>query len=399
MFLNLKRKKGFTLIELLAVIIILGVLVIVAIPAVTSYISESRKSSYITTTKNLISGARTLVNSGKLGMYDTSVTYYIPYDMIPTENGTKTPYGDITEGYVVVTYNGQGYEYYWTGTDTSEEGIYLTYLNKLENSRIMTGVKEITTDVAICGKEKVVVFNKDGSKKERKDADDCINQGDLYSPDTACEYKLITTYGSFSTTSDVKEICVKIIPNYTHNYKYTSVQLGYYDGAEVILNVALDPSNVKDSSYIRVYNNSNKDVLLAEFTKNDYPKYPFFLFPAQYVRDRTIYKSIGHTNQYYIDMSPDLERYREYPYVTVMYGGLSDQSYTGAWLYKQSDINKVYNLYDTLGSLDMDTICGHNGVEDRAIQLYGFTNCDENDNCSGNEYHAEYYIYCDGVPR
>ena len=36
------NKKGFTLIELLAVIIILGVLMIIAIPSVTQYISNSR---------------------------------------------------------------------------------------------------------------------------------------------------------------------------------------------------------------------------------------------------------------------------------------------------------------------------------------------------------------------
>ena len=41
----MKNKKGFTLIELLAVIIILGILMIIAIPAVTSYIQSSRQFS------------------------------------------------------------------------------------------------------------------------------------------------------------------------------------------------------------------------------------------------------------------------------------------------------------------------------------------------------------------
>jgi len=42
----MKKKNGFTLIELLAVVIILGVLMIIAVSAVTKYINDSRKSTY-----------------------------------------------------------------------------------------------------------------------------------------------------------------------------------------------------------------------------------------------------------------------------------------------------------------------------------------------------------------
>ncbi len=41
------NKKGFTLIELLAVIVILGILMIIAVPAVSRYISDSRKQAYV----------------------------------------------------------------------------------------------------------------------------------------------------------------------------------------------------------------------------------------------------------------------------------------------------------------------------------------------------------------
>ena len=43
------NNRAFTLIELLAAIIIMGILVLIAIPAVTNYIRDSRKTSYINT--------------------------------------------------------------------------------------------------------------------------------------------------------------------------------------------------------------------------------------------------------------------------------------------------------------------------------------------------------------
>lgn len=54
----MKNKKGFTLIELLAVIVILGVLLAIAVPAVTKYINSSKKSTFITNVKEYVDSAR-----------------------------------------------------------------------------------------------------------------------------------------------------------------------------------------------------------------------------------------------------------------------------------------------------------------------------------------------------
>ena len=160
-----KKKKGFTLIELLAVIIILGILMIIAIPSVTRYINDSRKNAYIDTAKEIISGARNVVNEGKLGMYDTNTTYYIPASCIQTENGTKSPYGEFTKAYVGVIYNGTGYKYYWISVDDAGQGVRnITPLDKLETDDIesdltdsdITGVIETT---GIGNRDKILILD------------------------------------------------------------------------------------------------------------------------------------------------------------------------------------------------------------------------------------------------
>ncbi len=153
------KTKAFTLIELLAVIIILGVLMIIAIPSVTTYISNSRKNSYIDTAKNIIGAARNLVNSGKLDIYDTNTTYYISTDCIPVENNSTSPYGDFDPAYVVVGYNGSGYEYYWVSTDTSKQGIEITSFNNLKIDDIKTGIETVETNVGIGNRKEIKVID------------------------------------------------------------------------------------------------------------------------------------------------------------------------------------------------------------------------------------------------
>ena len=120
---------------------------IIAIPSVTRYISDSRKASYISTAKENITGARNKVNDGKLGMFDTDATYYIPASYIKTENANKSPYGEFTEAYVVVIYNGKGYKYFWTSVDDTGEGIkgIIAYDN-LENDNVESDITDDMID-------------------------------------------------------------------------------------------------------------------------------------------------------------------------------------------------------------------------------------------------------------
>ena len=159
------NKKGFTLIELLAVIIILGILMIIAIPSVTSYISDSRKEAYVDTAKEIVGGTRNIVNEGNLGMYDTGVTYYIPSSYIQTENALKSPYGDFEEAYVAVTYNGTGYNYYWISVDEAGQGIEkVTPIETLEKEDIVSDLKSLdikntVETTGIDGRERILILD------------------------------------------------------------------------------------------------------------------------------------------------------------------------------------------------------------------------------------------------
>lgn len=55
---KINNKKGFTLIELLAVIVILAILVAVAVPAVTRYLNQARRGSFVNDAATMIEAVR-----------------------------------------------------------------------------------------------------------------------------------------------------------------------------------------------------------------------------------------------------------------------------------------------------------------------------------------------------
>ena len=127
----MKSRKGFTLIELLAVIIILGVLMIIAIPSVTTYIQNSRKSAYVDTAVAYVDAVRNKVNeAAKIKFYATDTLYMIPVghetanSCISVETGGQSPFSDQWHyAYVGVTYDGSGYNYYFIGEDGAAQGL------------------------------------------------------------------------------------------------------------------------------------------------------------------------------------------------------------------------------------------------------------------------------------
>jgi hypothetical protein len=118
---------------------------LVAIPSVTSYINNSRKSAYADTAANYIKGATNLVNEGvKVQAYSEDVLYMIPaghnkeLSCVALESGGQSPYNTMYKmAYVGVTYdNSKGsYNYYFTAVDGSGQGFKFTSSYKISSSK------------------------------------------------------------------------------------------------------------------------------------------------------------------------------------------------------------------------------------------------------------------------
>lgn len=156
-------KKGFTLIELLAVIIILGVLMLIAIPSVTEYINNSRKNAFLDSGSAFISAITVKVNAAEDGfnLNDPTKAYYVTVSnnpagsCIPLEKGGKSPFGTwdnlaseigqstntVGKAYVIVVPNqaGTAYSYYFTAKDSAGYGMTPKQVGTWSKSDVVSG--------------------------------------------------------------------------------------------------------------------------------------------------------------------------------------------------------------------------------------------------------------------
>ena len=160
----MKNKKGFTLIELLAVIVILAVLLAIAIPKVTQYITKSRKDSLVATSKDFIDAVRNDATSElfdfPIGVDDVTI---ISLDLIKLEKGgKKSPFNGTWQpkySYVAIinvgTDEDPDYQYYIAVRDSKRYTIALTEEDELNRSSIVrnntSGTKVDVT--SMCGTE------------------------------------------------------------------------------------------------------------------------------------------------------------------------------------------------------------------------------------------------------
>ena len=150
----MRRSKGFTLIELLAVIVILGVIMLIAIPSVTGYITSSRKNSFASTGANIIDAVRKYaITANGLPNYTGDKVVYRVVDengdiaVKLDSGGTKSAFGAAwIAGYnyvVIEATDNNNYNYYYAGYDASGNYIPLTLEDDLKG-----GVVKNTSELA-----------------------------------------------------------------------------------------------------------------------------------------------------------------------------------------------------------------------------------------------------------
>lgn len=157
-----KNRNAFTLIELLAVLVILGVLLIIAVPKVSQYINNSKKDGFISEGEIFIDSVAHDATSEfypfPIANNDVTIVNFDIANLDKSKN--KSAFGGnyiISKSYVAIVNVGTGtdpvYEYYLAFQDSKNYALPLTKEKDVNVDKIIANAKnkmEVTIQ-SLCG--------------------------------------------------------------------------------------------------------------------------------------------------------------------------------------------------------------------------------------------------------
>ena len=143
----MKNEKGFTLVEALAVIVILGIVMVISIPAVTRYIFRSDKAVYasdISAYVETIKGKYEMKEYGNFLKDDEIMIIPIRHIILEKGDNEKTPYGeyDFDRSFVLVAPERKGYIFYATVIDSKKYGLIEVPTNEIGENAIREEIND-----------------------------------------------------------------------------------------------------------------------------------------------------------------------------------------------------------------------------------------------------------------
>ncbi len=141
----MKNKRGFTLIELLAVIVILGIILIIAIPSISAAILNSRKNAYVSTANEFVDGLRmmTLTDASLLPTDGSKECKALTAIKLEKGSNSKSPFGNeyTSDSKVCVKYeeSKKDYTYSVCLVDEGGNGLSSTDVLNLDKKDVKLG--------------------------------------------------------------------------------------------------------------------------------------------------------------------------------------------------------------------------------------------------------------------
>ena len=127
------NRKGFTLIELLGIIVILAIIMLIAIPNITSMVERSKKDTYITDSKKMVSLTQYEIRKGNVLKPATGEVVKVKLRDLATNDVDKDPDGneyDLDKSFVAIGRKNGFLVYYVQLVSTNKKGNTIILLNK-----------------------------------------------------------------------------------------------------------------------------------------------------------------------------------------------------------------------------------------------------------------------------